>query len=404
MRRVVISGYYGFGNGGDEAMLAALVDGLRRRQPNIHLTVLSAHPEATAKEYGVESVGRRWLPGLSRVLRRADLLISGGGNLLQDVSGPLNIPYYLGIVELARWHGVPTMLLGQGIGPVHGRLGRWLIGTLANKVQAIAVRESQSAELLRSLHVHQPEIVVTADAVFSLDLAEQVAWLPTADQTEGAGQAGLPFAPAQLAAHDQALVAVSLRQRGLPVSTRPDLAAALKKFTATTDTRLLLVPMQPQEDLPLARWVGQQLGEQRATVLPLQHWRQVAAVFQQCEAVIGMRLHALILAALAGKAPLGLSYDPKVDHFLAQLGMTPVAASDCLPPPTVLADKLVEAYQQRGSQVAHIEQVLPRLQAKADLNFAAAWAVLQGENLPSNASYKKVTAGDGLRRQGRKGY
>src|SRR5690606_14824792 len=292
-------------------MLAALVDGLRRLHPQTHLTVLSADPQATREAYGVHSVGRLSPTGIRGALKGADLLISGGGNLLQDVSGPFNIPYYLGLVEVARWHGAATMLLGQGIGPVEGWLGRWLIRRLADRVDAITVRDEESAGFLERLGVRRPRIAVAADTVFSLDMPAPAE----------------PVAPD----HPRPAVALSLRQRGLPPEARPLVVDALNRFTQMTGVHLLLVPMQPQEDLPLARWLAERLTPGTATLRPVDHWRQAAETFRGCEAVIAMRLHALIFAALVGRAPLGLSYDPKVDLFLAQVGLQPVAASDCLP-------------------------------------------------------------------------
>lgn len=117
-RRVVISGYYGFDNMGDEMVLAGILAGLRRLDPGVRVTVLSAHPAATAREHGVDAVSRTHLPSILAALARADLLISGGGSLLQDVTGPFNIPYYVGVMELARLRGVPVMMMAQGIGPV----------------------------------------------------------------------------------------------------------------------------------------------------------------------------------------------------------------------------------------------------------------------------------------------
>ena len=102
--RIVLSGYYGFDNAGDEALLTAISNSLRAVDKTFEITVCR---ESGPDCYGprVRAVSRINPLVLIRELSRADLLISGGGSLLQDVTGPLSIPYYLGIVVLAKLLG-----------------------------------------------------------------------------------------------------------------------------------------------------------------------------------------------------------------------------------------------------------------------------------------------------------
>ena len=105
-------GFYGLGNTGDEAILKSVVDNLRKELDNPQITVFSLSPEQTAKEHNVHAIYRGWRHQNKlkvEALREADLLVSGGGGLLQDayptkfLFGPL--PYYLLIVLLAKLCG-----------------------------------------------------------------------------------------------------------------------------------------------------------------------------------------------------------------------------------------------------------------------------------------------------------
>ena len=86
MNKIVISGYYGFANAGDEAMLAAIVKALRSTENSVKLTVISGNPQITAAKYGVASIHRFNPLEIFLSLRSCDLLLSGGGSLLQDVT------------------------------------------------------------------------------------------------------------------------------------------------------------------------------------------------------------------------------------------------------------------------------------------------------------------------------
>ena len=179
MAGVVLSGYYGFGNSGDEAVLYSIISQLRETDPTVAVTVLSNQPELTSCEYGVHAVNRWRLRAVVRAIRDSSLLISGGGSLLQDVTGIRSIIYYLGIVFLAKLYGKPVMFYAQGIGPVSTWLGRTLTRTVVNRVDTVSVRDPRSAEELAQMGVTRPPVRVTADPVFALE--------PSSEDIESAG-------------------------------------------------------------------------------------------------------------------------------------------------------------------------------------------------------------------------
>ncbi len=98
MSRVLLSGYYGFGNLGDEALLEVIVDRMRRRFPSAQLEVLSATPQMTAANHRVESTPRWDWRAIRAAIARADVVLSGGGGLLQDATSLRSLLYYAAIL------------------------------------------------------------------------------------------------------------------------------------------------------------------------------------------------------------------------------------------------------------------------------------------------------------------
>jgi polysaccharide pyruvyl transferase WcaK-like protein len=94
--RLDLSGYYGFSNSGDEAVLksilTALEDAGKQAGIKIEPIVLSGDPDWTKRQYGVEAVHRTKLGEVRQALKNSDGLISGGGSLLQDATGLGSIP------------------------------------------------------------------------------------------------------------------------------------------------------------------------------------------------------------------------------------------------------------------------------------------------------------------------
>ena len=86
--KVVLSGYYGFDNAGDEALLSAIKSSLHQLR-GVEITVLSGNPHKTAQLHGLQAVYYMNPLQLIKELGQADLLISGGGSIFQDITSPV---------------------------------------------------------------------------------------------------------------------------------------------------------------------------------------------------------------------------------------------------------------------------------------------------------------------------
>ncbi|GGE56149.1 polysaccharide pyruvyl transferase CsaB [Pullulanibacillus camelliae] len=312
--KVVLSGFYGFGNTGDEAILEAILTNLKTRWPEMEITVFSFSPEMTSKAHNVRSLYRGWRQDTwqkLRALRSADLLISGGGGLLQDtyatgiISGPL--PYYLLITYLAKRCGTPVMFFSQGIGPITSKYGKWLTKRVANKVDLITVRDAASAEALATLGVHKPPTFVTADIVFA-------------------------FQERPASAKAQKIID-TLPQATLAVSVRPWFTSNTyiqRQFATILDALIeekgchpLFISMEGRHDYEASQAVIRAMQHPEACLLlePDYTPNDYIQFIKACQLTLGMRLHSLIFSTLAEVPCIGFSYDPKVESFLKLIDM-----------------------------------------------------------------------------------
>ncbi|MCD5406610.1 MAG: polysaccharide pyruvyl transferase CsaB [Desulfotomaculum sp.] len=309
MAKVVLSGYYGFDNMGDEAILFSIIQALRDRRPGIKITVLSNNPARTVALYQTEAVNRWRCREVAAALKECDLLISGGGSLLQDVTGLKSLAYYLGVVGLARTLGKPVFFYAQGIGPVTSRPGRVLMKAVVNRVQLISVRDEQSKNDLLSMGINKPPVTVTADPVLGLEVAEaERVW----------GREILTRLGVDLA---KPVLAVSVRDwRGDTGALYVELAKCCDRY-AGKGWQVLFLPLHFPGDLTACRQVAGLMNSKY--LLPEQNYTvsEFTGILSCCQIIVGMRLHALIMAAVAGVPVVGISYDPKIDRFLRQLGL-----------------------------------------------------------------------------------
>ncbi|WP_058003520.1 polysaccharide pyruvyl transferase CsaB [Heyndrickxia sp. FSL K6-6286] len=297
--QVVISGYYGFNNVGDEAILFSIIQALRLQDPSIKITVLSNNPDSTAKLYDVEAVNRWKLKEIINALKSADGLISGGGSLLQDETGFRSVPYYSGIMKIAQWLHKPVFVYSQGMGPFNKSYSKWIVKSALNKAKQITVRDEESKELLRSIGISK-EISIVPDPVMGLSIGQvKNTWL-------------------QERSFPESLICVSVRDWPTENHYKEKIALALDRCVEN-GVGVLFIPMHGKHD-DLASQEVAGLMKQESSIYPYDaSIEEKIDMIGKSDLLFGMRLHSLIFAAITYTPFIALSYDPKIDAFASRV-------------------------------------------------------------------------------------
>ncbi|MGG5739975.1 MULTISPECIES: polysaccharide pyruvyl transferase CsaB [Bacillus cereus group] len=297
--RLVLSGYYGFYNVGDEAILQSIIKALHEEDPTLELVVLSNDPDYTRKMYSVEAVNRWDIRAIYREIKRSNGLISGGGSLLQDKTSIKSILYYTGIMRLARFLKKPYYIYAQGIGPITKKQNRLLVKWHVSKAEYISVRDEDSFLYLKEIGIKK-DIELVPDPVLACQQEEKKSnWL-------------------QKHSLQGKIVAVSVRYWDAKEDYMKKLAGTLKKLKQE-GYHILFVPMHGPFDQNASKDIINLMGEE-AHMLPYKmDIHEKISILSECSLLIGMRLHALILSAVANTPMIGISYDPKIDSFLQQV-------------------------------------------------------------------------------------
>lgn len=323
--RVLISGYYGFDNLGDELILKVLVDELKAR--DVKITVLSKNPAKTRQEYGVDAISRTNPLDIIDALAQSHLFISGGGGLFQDATGPMSTLYYGGLIHLAHFFEVPVCFWAQGVGPLNRPFSRKMTASALEKCDAIVVRDEASADLIHALINFRPD--VTADPVWLLkcpalpskngiDTPEkQSNKSPTVSSTEANPT---PFR-----------IGLSLRPwADLTEARMRQLAISIHGYAQSLQrpVELRLLPFQKIEDTHLLETFAEQFAQLGETPVVLCDPAMAVQEVGQCDVVLGMRFHSLILALLQDVPIFGLVYDPKVASLIDMFHVQGCAIQD----------------------------------------------------------------------------
>lgn len=311
MSNIVISGYYGFGNAGDEAMLCAIIDAIRDVEDDAHITVISGNPQETSRKHNIKAVGTFAAFGILNAIRNADLVISGGGSLLQDATSIRNTYYYLSIMGLAKLLGKPVMLYSQGIGPLYRKSTKRAVKFMLKYVDGITVRDSISKDELHALGIDDVE--VTADAVLAMHKA---------DPSIGANiLTKYNCAPIE---SGRKRVGIAVRSWKDDTAYRQSLADVLSRLSIEQDVEIVFIPMSHPDDTKEAKSIAS-LMKVKPIVLegPFTTEEQLS-LSGNVDLMIGIRLHALVFSSLMGKPVIGISYDPKITSFLHMIEQEPI--------------------------------------------------------------------------------
>ena len=362
-KRILLSGYYGLSNTGDEAVLSAIIAGLKSHSADAEITVLSASPAETAHLHNVKALPRMSISHVTGAIKECDLFISGGGSLLQDATSFKSLVYYLLVIGLAKRYRRKVMILGQGIGPLRRNLSRRLTARTLNGIALITVRDSQSAELLRQLGIGG-KIEVTADPTLALD--------PCSHE-----ESARLWSEIGLSEGDD-VIAVSLRRWPESPEIEGAAAKALTEIAQRMPVKFLLVTMQRPVDELVAQGIARSTGLGDRIAVQPETWtaEQLLGVLGRCRLVLGMRLHALIFAAAAGVPSLGIEYDPKVERFVEATGQMGISLDECAS--GLLARRALDAWNRRVELASNLVEAIPAMKRSAEESFRLAAELLSG--------------------------
>ena len=158
MSKILLAGYYGFGNLGDEALAGTAARILHAK----HQVVV------------LRRRARFW-----PLLCWSDCLLFGGGSLFQDATGRgLSLLYYAFWGFAAKLLGKKLFLVAQCFGPVRRPLNRLILRWLLRRADFISVRDSASAEFLTALGCQNfstvPDLLFAADLKIKPQISKKI--------------------------------------------------------------------------------------------------------------------------------------------------------------------------------------------------------------------------------------
>ena len=365
MYNILISGYYGFDNIGDESILRTLITSLREKIPDCRLTVLSHNPASTREKYGVEAVERMSPGAILRAVRQCDMLISGGGSLLQDVTSSKSIHYYLFIIRLAKLLGKKVFIYSQGIGPIDHAFNRRATARALKKADGIVVRDERSAKLLEQIGLPQERIVITADPVIRMKRP---------DRTVGREI----LARAGIKKDGRLTVGWAIREKNRDSAFVREITECIRWLRENYDAESVLIPFHYEEDREVCSVIAERTNGAAKCLSEKYLSEDMLSIIGNMDVLVGVRLHSMIYAAIMGVPIIGVSYDPKCTAFLNSVGLDSLSTRETFSAEAFKAE-FARVLETGKEQTAAVAENMRRLQKELDTNEEMIRDIMEGQ-------------------------
>jgi polysaccharide pyruvyl transferase WcaK-like protein len=347
--KILLGGGYDTKNLGDHASLEVFQRDLRTIDPSTEIVLLSRHPDKKFdKTYNVRSILNldhknneaslgRWFNGLNegdntthlkgiiKELNTTDLLVIGNGRLFVDISldfmeGPLS--YYVILVTLAKFMGIPIMIFSMTIVPIKTEIGRTLLKYILSNSDVITVREEPSRKEVLKYGISDNKIIVVPDAAFGLN------------NTDRKEQGIRILKNEMINFYKNKFIGVNFRHFHLDTTTDGDYYLNLAILCETLHNKLgrniLMIPQMTynvdnhlEDDREVYKLIYENITNKNNIHILKGEYNlfDTLAVYQCCEIVYSMRRHGLILSATQNIPIFGLTGEQNTSYVLNTLNI-----------------------------------------------------------------------------------
>ncbi|MCD8377157.1 MAG: polysaccharide pyruvyl transferase CsaB [Candidatus Gastranaerophilales bacterium] len=290
MKKILISGYYGFNNFGDEAILKLLLEKLK----GCDITVLSADPRKTFDTYGVHTVYTFSIDHVLKEIAYCDVLISGGGSLLQNVTSTASLFFYASIIQFAQLMKKEVVIFAQGIGPINGWFSTGYVKNILKKCKYISVRDDNSFKLLKKWKINA-ELV--CDPLYSIDTL-----------------------------HIEKTSKIGIQLRKFDTLTDELFDSIVTQVKSRYYAREIeLLSLQDEMDTGISKIFINKLKQVdpniKVKLLKELSLAEVITHIAELDCLIAMRFHACLVGLKYGVKTLPIAYDPKVESLAKDAGV-----------------------------------------------------------------------------------
>lgn len=293
--KILVSGYYGHGNNGDNAMLMSIIEDIKSVCENADITIISGTPKETKEAFGVKTVHKYNFIAIILAIFGCDVLILGGGTLIQDVTSTKSLHYYLGIIRCAKILKKKVMLYANGFNSMTSFKNIENTRDVLNKVDVITLRDEKSFKELENIGVNMPEIKITADPAFLI--------APDDQGGEILAHYGI--------AENKPLLGIAVhKSKNNPKDFEEKIASFCDYAAEKYGLFPVFLPMEKRSDYSLCASIKNKMRSRSVVIGTNYELPSVLSVMKQMHICVGTGIYSHIYSAISNVPMIGI-YDSK---------------------------------------------------------------------------------------------
>jgi polysaccharide pyruvyl transferase WcaK-like protein len=324
---VLLMGFYGLGNFGDDLMCDSLARHLMRGgRYQVTIACGNMHAYSHLAALGCRLIPRNLRSVLS-AMPQTQVLCQGGGTIFHDsyrgkhlVLYWRNLAKWAALFWMARLKGVQVVIAGAGVGPVRHPVSRWLTRCAFAACTAIGVRDVASVAELKKLKTKTPHKL-------GFDLAALAA--PGGARSNAAARAAAGNSPQEPKVLGVSACSLTpyLGDAALNLRYWQTLGDALASFAQETPVRLIFFSLftgnssesdDTATDVIVSRLPPDLACQRHGYQGSVEDYR---ALFDQCDWFLGTKFHAALAAYLAGCECAIVAYNRKMTDLADEIGL-----------------------------------------------------------------------------------
>ena len=300
MLNIVLVGYFGFKNLGDEAICSIMVKDIKEKfDDEVFITAISGDCQYTMDKYGIACVSRKDYRGIVKCIKESDIVVLAGGSLFQDATSLKSIVYYYLVTLLARMYNKKYYLMFQGVGPLKRKISRVLTKNAYKKSDMAVLRDKESFELIKK---YKKNAILASDLVFLYEREEEGFYTQIREALSiNQGQKVIVFA----------------LKNGL-ANFEKSIKNILKRIEENTDCKIVFVPFHQGQDSEIIKVVLSDIDAESFETTNISH---LLEFLSNASLLVSVRYHGIVFALLSKCPVIPLSYDPKVSSLMQELNI-----------------------------------------------------------------------------------